>query len=201
MYLLRLSYSLRPCSTANTMVAKLSSDRIIRPAFFATSVPLPMATPISAALIAGASLTPSPVIATTSPFFFKVSASSTLCSGATRPTTPMRSIRSSRSASDNAAKSAPRMASPGMPSSLAIAAPVTTSSPVTMRTRMCAACASLTAALDSSRGGSTIPTRLVISKFSTKASRSPSGSKLAASRSRKAAAITRRPASPIRWTF
>ena len=61
----------------------------MRPAFFATSVPLPMATPMSAALMAGASLTPSPVIATTSPFFLSVSASSTLCSGATRPTTPM----------------------------------------------------------------------------------------------------------------
>src|SRR6476619_1610937 len=71
------------------MVAKLSSERIIRPAFLATSVPLPMAIPMSAALMAGASLTPSPVIATTSPFCFKVSTSSTLCSGATRPTTPM----------------------------------------------------------------------------------------------------------------
>ena len=53
---------------------------------------------------------------------------------------------------------------PGMLSCLAIAAPVTTSSPVTIRTRMCAACASLTAAFDSSRGGSTMPTRLVISR-------------------------------------
>ena len=66
-----------------------------------------MAMPMSAALMAGASLTPSPVIATTSPFFFSVSASSTLCSGATRPTTPIRSIAASRSASGRAAKSAP----------------------------------------------------------------------------------------------
>src|SRR5215475_13220043 len=56
---------LRPCSTAKTIVAKLSSDRIIRPAFLATSVPEPMAIPMSAALMAGASLTPSPVMATT----------------------------------------------------------------------------------------------------------------------------------------
>ena len=48
-------------------------------------------------------------------------------------------MRASRSGSDRAAKSAPRMASPGMPTCLAIAAPVVTSSPVTMRTRMCAA--------------------------------------------------------------
>ena len=108
----------------------------MRPAFLATSVPLPMATPISAALMAGASFTPSPVMATTSPFFFSVSASITLCSGATRPTTPMLSIRSIRSCSDKAANSAPRIDSPGMSSCLAMAAPVTTSSPVTMRTRM-----------------------------------------------------------------
>ena len=151
---------MRPCSTAKTIVAKLSSDRIIRPAFLATSVPLPMAIPMSAALIAGASLTPSPVMATTSPFFFSVSASSTLCSGATRPTTPMSSMRASRSGSDSAAKSAPRMASPGMPTCLAIAAPVMTSSPVTMRTRMWAAWALATAAWRLVPGGSTIPTRL-----------------------------------------
>ena len=66
----------------------------MRPAFFATSVPLPIAMPMSAALIAGASFTPSPVMATTSPFAFSVSARSTLCSGATRPTTPIASIRS-----------------------------------------------------------------------------------------------------------
>jgi hypothetical protein len=35
---------------------------------FATAVPLPMATPMSARTSAGASLTPSPVIATTWPF-------------------------------------------------------------------------------------------------------------------------------------
>ena len=72
MNLLRLSKTFRPCSTARMMVAKLSSDRIIRLAFLATCVPEPMAMPMSAALIAGASFTPSPVIATTSPFFLSV---------------------------------------------------------------------------------------------------------------------------------
>ena len=86
-------------------MAKLSSERIIRAAFLATSVPLPMAMPMSAALMAGASLTPSPVMATTSPFALRVSTSSTLCSGATRPITPMSSIRARRSDSDMAAKS------------------------------------------------------------------------------------------------
>ena len=50
------------------MVAKLSSVRIITAASFETSVPvIPIATPMSAALSAGASFTPSPVIATTLP--------------------------------------------------------------------------------------------------------------------------------------
>lgn len=145
-------------------------------------------------------MTPSPVIATTSPFFFNVSASSTLCSGATRPTTPMPPIRARCSCSGQAAKSAPSTASPGIPSCRAIAAPVVTSSPVTIRTLMWAAWALATAALDSARGGSTMPTRPVIRSPVTRASRSPSGSKPAGSRSRAAAAITRRPSPPIRST-
>ena len=51
------------------MVAKLSSVRIITAASLETSVPvMPMATPMSAFLSAGASFTPSPVMATMSPF-------------------------------------------------------------------------------------------------------------------------------------
>jgi hypothetical protein len=47
-------------------VAKLSSSRIISAASLETSVPeIPIATPMSAYSRAGASLTPSPVIATT----------------------------------------------------------------------------------------------------------------------------------------
>ena len=49
------------------MVVKLSSASTILEAACATAVPEPMATPISAALSAGASLTPSPVMAHTSP--------------------------------------------------------------------------------------------------------------------------------------
>ena len=63
-----LEKMLRPSSTASIMVENLSSVRIIRAALLETSVPfLPIAMPTSAALSAGASLTPSPVIATTSP--------------------------------------------------------------------------------------------------------------------------------------
>jgi hypothetical protein len=59
-------------------------------ASFVTSVPvIPIATPMSARLRAGASLTPSPVIATTLPLRFNMSTSRTLSSGATRATTPI----------------------------------------------------------------------------------------------------------------
>jgi len=61
-----LSRMVRPWRTAVTMVAKLSSARIIEAASLATSDPVrPIATPMSAPLSAGPSLTPSPVMATT----------------------------------------------------------------------------------------------------------------------------------------
>ncbi|CCJ29466.1 unnamed protein product [Pneumocystis jirovecii] len=49
------------------MVEKLSSVKIISAVSLATSVPEPIAIPISAFFSAGASFTPSPVIATVSP--------------------------------------------------------------------------------------------------------------------------------------
>ena len=53
---------------ALTIVAKLSSVRIILAASLETSLPvIPIATPISLCFKAGASLTPSPVIATIAP--------------------------------------------------------------------------------------------------------------------------------------
>lgn len=56
----------RPHFIAVTIELKLSSNRIIPEAYFATSVPvIPIANPISALLRAGASLVPSPVMATT----------------------------------------------------------------------------------------------------------------------------------------
>ena len=65
-----LRYTFLPFSTALMMVAKLSSAKIIEEASFDTSVPvIPIATPISAFFSAGASFTPSPVIATMRPFF------------------------------------------------------------------------------------------------------------------------------------
>ncbi len=75
----------RPSSTAATMVAKLSSASTMSAASFDTSVPaMPIATPISAFLSAGASLTPSPVMATTAPVCRRASTIRSLCSGLTR---------------------------------------------------------------------------------------------------------------------
>ena len=75
----------RPSSTAATIVAKLSSASTMSAASFETSVPvMPMATPMSAFFSAGASLTPSPVIATTAPFRCSASTMRSLCSGLTR---------------------------------------------------------------------------------------------------------------------
>ena len=79
-----LSYIFLPCFTASTIVTKLSSVRIISDAFLATSVPFfPIAIPISAFFKAGASFTPSPVIATTAPVFCHAFTILTLCSGLT----------------------------------------------------------------------------------------------------------------------
>ena len=73
-----------PSFTASTIVQKLSSVKIISEAFFATSVPFsPIAIPISAFFSAGASLTPSPVIATTAPVLLNAFTILTLCSGET----------------------------------------------------------------------------------------------------------------------
>ena len=73
-----------PSSTAFTIVAKLSSTKIIFAVSFATSVPvIPIEIPISAFLIAGASFTPSPVIATISPFSWRAFTSCTLFCGDT----------------------------------------------------------------------------------------------------------------------
>ena len=75
----------RPSSTAATIVAKLSSASTMSAASFDTSVPvMPMAMPMSAFFSAGASFTPSPVIATTAPSRRSASTMRSLCSGLTR---------------------------------------------------------------------------------------------------------------------
>ena len=83
-YFLMFSTIPRPSSTAATMEAKLSSVRVIAAASRLTSVPVsPMATPMSARLRAGASLTPSPVIATRWPRDCRAVTTRSLCAGDT----------------------------------------------------------------------------------------------------------------------
>ena len=84
-----------------------------------------MAVPMSAFFKAGASLTPSPVMATMSPFFLSRSTNRTLSSGVRRAMTPMSSIAREASSSLIALNSAPVIALPSMPSSRAMAAAVT----------------------------------------------------------------------------
>ncbi len=67
------------------MEAKLSSVMTMSETSLVTSVPvMPMATPMSASLTAGASLTPSPVMAATSPRLRQARTARSLCSGETR---------------------------------------------------------------------------------------------------------------------
>ena len=67
MNFLRLSKMTLPSLIASTMFPKSSDSKTIYPASFATVDPLPIAIPTFAAFNAGASLTPSPVIATMFP--------------------------------------------------------------------------------------------------------------------------------------
>ena len=183
------------------MVAKLSSVRIMSAASFVTSVPvIPIATPISARLSAGASLTPSPVIATTLPSAFSRSTRRTLSSGATRATTPISWSCRSSSSSDSAANSVPVSARPSIPSCAAMAAAVVAWSPVIMRTRIPASLQSAIASLASLRGGSTIPTSASSVSSCTSSRSGPSARKPAGSRSREATASTRSP-SPASRSF
>ena len=80
----RLSKIRRPMALPATIDAKLSSSRTSEAASRATSVPFsPMAIPIWAAFRAGASLMPSPVMATISPFLFRAFTIISFCSGTT----------------------------------------------------------------------------------------------------------------------
>mmetsp|Transcript_31611 Transcript_31611/g.62518 ORF Transcript_31611/g.62518 Transcript_31611/m.62518 type:complete len:212 (-) Transcript_31611:2068-2703(-) len=102
-----------PSWTAETMVAKLSSAMTMSATPLVTSEPvMPIATPTSACLMAGESLTPSPVIATT--FFLLCSASTilTLEAGEERATMRGRSTIASSSASVMLSSTGPVMIMP-----------------------------------------------------------------------------------------
>ncbi|KAK2186780.1 hypothetical protein NP493_189g03019 [Ridgeia piscesae] len=84
----KLSKMRRPSSTPVTIEAKLSSSRIMSAACLLTSLPaIPIATPISAFLRAGESLTPSPVTATICPWRWQPSTMMSFCCGDVRANT------------------------------------------------------------------------------------------------------------------
>ena len=152
----------RPSRTAATMVAKLSSARIILAASLVTPVPvMPMAMPMSADFNAGASLTPSPVMATMLPSAWRASTMRSLCSGATRAYTETDRTRSVSASSSRASNSSPASAAAvawpasgvAMPRSVAMRAAVRGWSPVIISTRRPAPWASAIAAAASGRGG------------------------------------------------
>lgn len=98
----------RPARTASTSEAKLSSSSTSAAASRATSVPRrPIATPMSAALSAGASFTPSPVIATTWPCCCSARTMRSLWTGSTRANTCTSPTRSRSAASSIAASVRP----------------------------------------------------------------------------------------------
>ncbi len=143
------------------MVAKLSSVRTRSEASRAASVPRPpMATPMSAALRAGASFTPSPVIATSSPWAWSAATSRSLCSGLARAITSVPRTRIASADSSIPSSAWPSTAwAASRPRARPTAAAVTTWSPVIILTRIPARRHAATAATASGRGGSSIPTR------------------------------------------
>ena len=153
----------RPSLTADTMVLKLSSLRTISDAFLATSVPVwPIAQPISAAFNAGASLTPSPVIATTLSLLWNAFTIRTLCSGDTLANTRYSSTCLQNSSLESLESSAPEIAfsfSPRIPICFAMAHAVLMWSPVIMTGMIPAPLQVLTAGMTSFLGGSIIPMR------------------------------------------
>src|SRR5450759_4839162 len=105
-----LSKMRRPRRMAATMDEKSSSSSTRAADSRATSVPRPpMAMPMCAAFSAGASLTPSPVMATTSLFAFNAVTMRSFCSGTTRAKTCTSRIRRARSSSDIRSSSGPEM--------------------------------------------------------------------------------------------
>jgi hypothetical protein len=98
----------RPSRTAATIEAKLSSASTISEASFAASVPLrPIATPTSARFSAGASLTPSPVMATTAPVGLQRLDQAQLVLGLVRAKTSCLRAASRSASSSSRSSSAP----------------------------------------------------------------------------------------------
>ena len=169
MNFVRLSNTARPSSTAASMELKLSSVSTMSAASLETSVPvIPMATPISACFNAGASFTPSPVMATTWPFACRARTSRIFCSGVALAKTVVSSAALIRSSSVICSSSRPvntalmpvLLTAPSYrPICPAMAAAVAGWSPVIILTLIPAVLQTLIAATASGRGGSIIACR------------------------------------------
>ena len=150
-----------PSRTAATIVVKLSSVITMSEAFLVTSVPLlPMAMPISAVFMLGASFTPSPVIATTLPFSFRCVTMAFLCLGVTRAKTVHLLTASRHSAGVILSSSSPEAtcsSRSAMPAFFAIAYAVFLWSPVIITVVIPARTHSFTACSTPSLSGSVIP--------------------------------------------
>ena len=134
-----LAKLMRPCSIDLTMEWNPLSKRIKSATSRATSVPELTATPMSASFNAGASLTPSPTMATISPRLCKAATIRSLSLGETRANTDTVLIRSARAESDRASMSLPSKTDDpcaSRPIFLATATAVSRWSPVTIIVRM-----------------------------------------------------------------
>mmetsp|Transcript_1947 Transcript_1947/g.4590 ORF Transcript_1947/g.4590 Transcript_1947/m.4590 type:complete len:230 (-) Transcript_1947:1583-2272(-) len=204
--LTRLSHTRLPSLTATTMVAKLSSASTILAASLDTSVPvMPMATPMLAALRAGASLTPSPVMEDTCPMRWSDLTMRILFSGEARAKTLQPSTTLSRASSSMASSWGPVKVDTSlslelggtMESILAMAVAVAGWSPVIILTTMPALVATLTPSMASGRGGSRMATRPTMVRKGTGALRMRSASMLSVmslrAKSARHTASTRRP--------
>ena len=152
----------RPRRTAPTIEAKLSFRRTRSAASRATSAPRwPIATPIWAASRAGASLTPSPVMATISPSCLRACTILSFCSGAilAKTRTDFSFSQSTSKGSCSISDPARNPAAVSMPAPAAIDMAVAGWSPVIMTTLMPAQRASWRAWGTSERSGSMKPIR------------------------------------------
>ncbi len=134
----------RDSRRARTMPRRSPLTRVIPALSMATSVPVPIAMPTSAAARAGASLTPSPAMATTWPSACRRRTTSAFCSGSTSATTSSR------------------------PRERATACAVTRLSPVSMITRSPSACSRRIASGVLGLIGSATPSRPTASSPTTR---------------------------------
>ena len=127
----------RPSMTPSAIVSIRPSTTIMSAAWRAAVVPWsPRAMPTSASRIAGASLAPSPVTATTCPARRSDRTTATLCAGLTRAKTAALDTSASRSVSSASSRSGPVITAPPLSrsSSAPIASAVLGWSPVSMTT-------------------------------------------------------------------